>query len=240
MNAPHSVRFSARTHVGKVRKVNEDSIVALPDQRIWAVSDGMGGHDAGDFASQCVTDEIAMIRAGLGPAETLSELRGALARAHMTIVAESDRKGGATIGATVVALVLSDGHFAALWSGDSRLYKFSHGEIEMLTTDHSFVASLVENGEMTWDEAELHPRSNEILCAVGVGEELALEKLRGPIEPGDRFLICSDGLSKYATFEMLRDALDGAPIEYIADDLVALALDGGGADNISVIVVDVL
>lgn len=240
MTEPTRIRFSARTHIGKVRKLNEDSIIAMPDQRIWAVSDGMGGHAAGDFASQCVTGEIATIPTGLGPAETLSELRSAIGRAHGLIVEEAARRGGATIGATVVALVLSDGHFAALWAGDSRLYKLSGGRIEMLSHDHSFVAGLVENGELTWDEAELHPRSNEILRAVGVGNEVNLDKLRGPIFPGDRFLICSDGLSKYATFEMLRRALDGTPIEHVADDLVDLALDGGGADNVSVIVVDVL
>jgi serine/threonine protein phosphatase PrpC len=114
------------------------------------------------------------------------------------------------------------------------------GEIEMVTTDHSAVADLVLAGRMSWDEAELHPQSNAITRAVGVGEVLELDKVRGQIQPGDRYLICSDGLTKYATFAILKNTLSGSPIETVSDRLIQIALDGGGADNISAIVVDVL
>jgi protein phosphatase/serine/threonine-protein phosphatase Stp1 len=92
---------------------------------------------------------------------------------------------------------------------------------------------------MSWDEAELHPRSNEITRAVGVGEVLELEKIRGEVQPGDRFLLCSDGLTKYATFAVLERALSSIAVENVTDTLINIALDGGGADNISAIVVDV-
>ena len=239
MNAPGHIRYSAKTHVGRVRKINEDSILSMPDKQVWVVSDGMGGHAAGDLASQMVTEEIAMIPAGLGPRETLSAVREALMRAHEDIVEESARRGGGAIGATVVALVLTDGHFAAFWAGDSRLYRLRDGEISMLTSDHSFVGELVKAGQMSWDEAELHPRSNEITRAVGVGEVLELEKIRGTVEPGDRFLLCSDGLTKYATFAVLQRALSSTAVENVTDTLLNIALDGGGADNISAIIVDV-
>lgn len=232
------VRFSATTHVGHVRKVNEDSIISLPDQGIWVVSDGMGGHAAGDFASQTIVDAVAMIDPNLGPAELLRELRQAITRAHSIITAEAAQRGGGTIGATVVSLLLTEGFFAALWAGDSRLYRLRDGEIEMLTTDHSVVASLVMSGQLSWDEAELHPQSNAITRAVGVGEELELEKIRGDVRRGDRFLLCSDGLTKYATFGVLRRALGGQRIENVAEHLQQIALDGGGADNISIIVID--
>jgi serine/threonine protein phosphatase Stp1 len=98
---------------------------------------------------------------------------------------------------------------------------------------------LVESGQMTWDEAEHHPQSNAITRAVGVGEELELDKIRGEVSPGDRFLLCSDGLNKYATIAQIGRAMQGVPIEIVSDLLVQMALDGGGADNISVIVVDV-
>jgi protein phosphatase/serine/threonine-protein phosphatase Stp1 len=110
----------------------------------------------------------------------------------------------------------------------------------MLTTDHSLVGTLVSAGQLTWDEAEHHPQSNAITRAVGVGEELELDKIRGEADSGDRFLLCSDGLSKYLTIEGIGRALSGKPIETVADDLVQIAMDGGGADNISVIVVDVI
>ena len=143
------------------------------------------------------------------------------------------------MGATVVALVLADGHFGALWAGDSRLYRLRDGKIELLTTDHSIVAALVEAGQMNWDEAGKHPQANAITRAVGVGEELELDKIRGDALPGDRFLLCSDGLNKYATIAELGAAMSGVPIEVVTDTLVQMALDGGGADNVSVIVVDI-
>ena len=240
MTGNSSVRFSSATHVGLVRKVNEDALLVLPEQRIWAVSDGMGGHAAGDFASQTVTGEIAMILPGLAPKELLDALRSAVARAHDTIVSKAAETGGGTIGATVVTLALANGHFAAFWAGDSRLYLLRDGEITLLTEDHSFVAALVQEGQMSWDEAEHHPRSNEITRAVGVGETVELEKVRGEALPGDRFILCTDGLTKYAPFDVLRRAVDGTAIETVADDLLQIALNGGGADNVSVIVVDIL
>jgi len=205
MMASPQIRYSATTHVGHRRKVNEDSILTLPDQRIWVVSDGMGGHEGGDFASQTVVDSIAMIDPGLEPVQLMSELRSSIARAHRAICFESDSRGGATMGATIVTMLVSGNHFAAFWAGDSRLYRLQNGEIELLTTDHSLVADLVMAGQMS-----------------------------------DRFLLCSDGLTKYATFDMLQRILSREPLETVADKLQQLALDGGGADNISIIVIDVM
>jgi len=233
------LRHSAVTHVGRVRTVNEDAILSLPDQQIWLVADGMGGHAAGDFASQSVVEAVAALPPDLPPAERMLALRGALEAAHVTIRAESDRRGGATVGAAVVALIVANGHFAAFWAGDSRLYRFRNGGIELLTSDHSVVAEFVKAGQMSWDEAEQHPQSNAITRAIGVGDAPGLEKVRGEVMPGDRFLLCSDGLNKYAEFETLRRAVVGTPIETVAEKLLHLALAGGGQDNISIVVVDV-
>lgn len=233
-------RYSLKTHVGHRRKVNEDAVLALPELNIWLVSDGMGGHAAGDYASSLIVDMAAGIPLDLAPADRLHALRDTIHEAHRLIRAEAEARGIELIGATVIGLLLAEGHFAALWAGDSRLYRLRDQQIEMLTTDHSVVAALVESGQMTWDEAEHHPQSNAITRAVGVGDGLELDKVRGQIEPGDRFLLCSDGLTKYATFEMLRKALMTQPIEVICDHLIQIALAGGGADNITVAVVDVL
>jgi serine/threonine-protein phosphatase Stp1 len=234
------LRHTATTHVGKVRKVNEDSILSLPDQQVWVVSDGMGGHAGGDFASQTVVDSVATMALRDGPSEQMQALRQSILSAHDSILTEIEARGGATIGATVVALMISDAHFVCFWAGDSRLYRLRDGMIEMLTTDHSIVADLVLAGQMTWDEAEHHPQSNAITRAVGVGDVLELDKVRGSLQSGDRFLLCSDGLTKYAGFDTLRAVLQDSSIETVTDKLMTIALDGGGGDNISVIVVDVI
>ncbi|MEL7133018.1 MAG: protein phosphatase 2C domain-containing protein, partial [Pseudomonadota bacterium] len=221
------IRFSATTHVGHRRHINEDSILTLPDQQIWVVSDGMGGHHAGDFASQTVVDRIAMIDPGLDPADRMKTLRESIVQAHDVIRHEADSRNS-TIGATVVTLMIADHHFAAFWAGDSRLYRLQGGSIDMLTTDHSMVAALVLAGQISWDEAEEHPQANAVTRAVGVGDALELDKIRGEILPGDRFLLCSDGLTKYATFDMLERVLKREPIETVADALQQIALDGGG------------
>ncbi len=234
------LRHTATTHIGKVRKINEDSILSLPDQRVWVVSDGMGGHAAGDFASRTVVDSVATMPVLDDPAEQMQALRQSILTAHDTILAEIAARGGGTIGATVVALMISEAHFVCFWAGDSRLYRLRGGELEMLTTDHSIVAGLVLDGQLTWDEAEHHPQSNAITRAVGVGDTLELDKVRGSLSPGDRFLLCSDGLTKYAGFDRLARALQDASLETVTDKLMTIALEGGGADNISIVVVDVL
>jgi len=240
MNELRPYRYNAKTHVGLKRKINEDAILALPEQNMWVVSDGMGGHEAGDYASRLITDSIASIPLGLDPTARMHALRDAVQAAHRMIVQEAEARGRGVIGATIVALMMANRHFVAIWAGDSRIYRLRDGVIEMLTTDHSAVAEFVLSGRMSWDEAEQHPQSNAITRAVGVGDELELDKIRGEVQSGDRFLICSDGLTKYATFGILRDTLSSYPIETVSDRLVQIALAGGGADNISVIVVDVL
>ena len=184
-------RYSVQTHVGHKRKVNEDAVLALPQQNIWLVSDGMGGHEAGDYASRLIADMAAGIPLNLEPGDRLHALRDSIQEAHRLIRQEAAQRGVDVMGATVVGLLLADGHFAALWAGDSRLYRLRDGAIEMLTSDHSVVAALVETGQMTWDEAEHHPQSNAITRAVGVGETLELDKRRGQIEPGDRVTLTS-------------------------------------------------
>ena len=231
-------RYVARSHVGLKRPVNEDAILALPSESLWLVSDGMGGHEAGDYASRLICDLVATIEPDLDPARRLASLRALLTRAHATIRETAEARGGVTIGATVVSLLVAEDHFAVLWAGDSRVYRLRDGEIEMLSSDHSIVAELVTSGQLTWDQAEKLPMSNAITRAVGVGETLELDKRHGEARRGDRYLLCSDGLTKYAGFETLRRALATLPLETVADHLIQIALDGGGADNVSVIVVE--
>ncbi|KAG1647589.1 Protein phosphatase PrpC [Nymphon striatum] len=239
MNSQTDYRFTVQTHVGLVRKINEDAVLGLPEHSIWLVSDGMGGHEAGDYASRLIADSVATIPLGLDPGARMHALREAIQTAHNAIQTEAARRGGGTIGATVAALLMTTGHFVALWAGDSRIYRLRDGDLQMLTIDHSAVAEYVTAGKMTWDEAEQHPQSNAITRAVGVGEDLEIDKIRGETQSGDRFLICSDGLTKYTTHAMLERVLQENALENVGESLMQIAIAGGGADNISIIIVDV-
>ncbi|WP_232830560.1 PP2C family serine/threonine-protein phosphatase [Oceanicella sp. SM1341] len=230
--------FGARTHPGLVREVNEDAVLARPHPGLWAVSDGMGGHAGGDFASRTVVETLDALPAWLGPAELMHAARDAVQEAHARIAAEAAARGGVTIGATVVILVLAGAHFLCLWAGDSRLYRLRAGALELLSLDHSVVGEMVEAGALTWEEAEHHPQANQITRAVGVGEVLEIDKRRGELRPGDRFLLCSDGLTRHLGPEELLRALRDVPPAEAAGRLVEQALAGGGSDNVSVIVVD--
>lgn len=230
--------YSAETHMGLVRKVNEDAIVSLPQLGLWVVSDGMGGHAGGDFASQTVVNALAALPATLAPADVMQAARRALQSAHRTIQAEAAKRDNATIGATVVVLGIADAHFMCLWAGDSRLYRLRDGDCTMISLDHSIVGEMVDAGQLTWEQAEQHPQANQITRAVGVGDVLEIDKRVGDVRVGDRFLLCSDGLTKYADHATLRQHLMRAPLEIAATQLLQIALDGGAADNVSVIVID--
>ena len=239
MTSRQAPRYSATTDVGQVRNVNEDSVLARPEIGLWAVADGMGGHHAGDVASQTIVEQLARLSDRLSPGELLKAARGAVHDAHDRLREESTRRAGATMGSTVVVLILTDGHFACLWAGDSRLYLLRDGALSMITRDHSLVADLVESGQLTWEEAEKHPQANVITRAVGAVDHLELDKRHGEIHPGDRFLVCSDGLSRYADEAAITAILSSATIEEVADQMIQLANEGGGADNISAIAVEV-
>lgn len=233
-----ALNHCALTHTGHLREINEDAVLARPELGLWVVSDGMGGHAAGNYASQTVIAALEALPGDLAPEQIPRAARDALHRAHAAIRAEGMRLGQGPIGATVVLLVVAEGHFMCLWAGDSRLYRLRDGQIEMISADHSVVGELVEQGHLDWDEAEHHPHANQITRAVGVGETLAPDKRRGEVRPGDRFLLCSDGLTRYASAETLRRQVDGVALARAGEILLQTALDGGGADNVSLILVE--
>lgn len=239
MTRPITRRFSARTHIGLIRPVNEDAILAMPDLGLWAVADGMGGHGGGDFASQCVMDALANVPQDSSPETLPARIRAALEQAHADIQTEATRRGKHTMGSTVVVMALAGTHFLCLWSGDSRLYRLRDGRLERISQDHSVVAALVMAGQLTWEAAADHPQSNQITQAVGVGETPGIEKRRGAVASGDRFLLCSDGLTRYASDQVLARMMRETAIETIADALLRIALDGGAADNVSIIAIEV-
>jgi serine/threonine protein phosphatase Stp1 len=234
------LRSCAATHVGTVRTRNEDNFVNRPDLGIWAVADGAGGHQAGDVASQMVTDALADVPPGLGAAELLAEVRLRIIQAHDAIRAEAARRGaGAILATTIVALLAHRDYFACLWAGDSRAYLLRGGQLTLISHDHSLVQELVDAGALTPEEALTHPRSNVITRAVGADfATLDLDKRVDRLRPGDRFLLCSDGVSKILPEGEIAGLLaidDGSP----AEALIAAALDRHADDNVTAVTVEV-
>ena len=232
-------RSSAATHAGAVRSLNEDSYVNRPDLGLWAVADGAGGHQAGDVASRIITDALGAVPTGFGAAELLAEVRLRLARAHDALWKEAARRGPhAMLVSTIVVLLARDGHFACLWAGNSRAYLLRGGRFRQVTRDHSMVQELFDAGAVSAAEAEHHPAANIITHAVGA-ETLELDKVTDRLSPGDRFLLCSDGLFKTLPERCLAELL-AADKDVTAKRLLAAALDRQADDNVTAVTVEVL
>lgn len=230
---------AAATHVGLVREKNEDSMIALPEVGLWAIADGMGGHQAGAFASACVTEALATL-AAFGPATDVE----ALARAGQDRIVEANKKIfdfsraiGGVAGATVAALFATDRRIACLWCGDSRIYRLRNGAMEQLTHDHTELQEYIDRGALSPEEAEHWPNRNVLTRAIGVAEAPQLDSLLGDLRPDDVFVVCSDGLTIHVGDAEIQSVLRGRAARAGCDQLVELALSRGGKDNVSVIVV---
>jgi serine/threonine protein phosphatase PrpC len=231
----HSIALS---HVGRVRKINEDAYLERPDYGLWVVADGMGGHAAGDVASEMIVTAMAKVR----PAPDLSTF---VEFAEHQLLTTNDRlialarERGQVIGSTVVALLAQGDYCAFLWAGDSRLYRWRAGTLEQLSTDHSKVEEYVRMGLVAREDAHKHPDGNLITRAVGATETLHLECNMARLAPGDRFLLCSDGLDKHVPFEDIAEGMGRQSLARIARHLVDLTLEYGASDNVTVCLVEV-
>ena len=234
-------RSWAATHPGVKRSNNEDTYVNRPDLGLWAVADGAGGHQSGDVAASTVADALERTPVDLAAPEMLLQVRGRIAGAHEALLAEAARRGaGAMLAAAVIVLLARDDHFACLWAGDSRAYLRRGGTLTQVSSDHSLVQEMLDAGAITEDEAKDHPRGNVITRAVGAETDaLELDKITDRLEPGDRFLLCSDGLYKTLPDSEL-DTLLASPGEASpAELLVAAALARQATDNVTAVVVEV-
>ncbi len=230
----------SRTHVGLRRKVNEDSVLVRPEFGLWAVADGMGGHDAGEVASAMITNALAKSP----PARDLDAASGwagsILAKVNADLI-EFARSGDhpRTIGSTVVALFIDGDSFRCLWVGDSRAYLLRDGALRRLTRDHSLVQDLVDAGMLAAEDAETHPQANVITRAVGVSGNFSVDTVSGDVRAGDRFLIASDGLTRPVPDAELAEELADEPIAIVADRLIELVLARGAPDNVSLVLVEI-
>jgi serine/threonine protein phosphatase PrpC len=231
-------RTGSATHAGRVRERNEDSFLALPEVGLWAVADGMGGHDAGDVASTTVIDALRSIDATPSAAELLAQCEQRVAAAHVELM-EIGRERGKTIGTTIAILLIHENYYACVWSGDSRIYLVRDGAIALQSRDHSEIQDLIAAGKLTPDEARNWPRRSAITRAVGVNQELELEIKNGTLQAGDRLVLCSDGLTGHVEdHEILHVVTSDGDAQQACDALIELTLARGATDNVTVIVVE--
>ncbi|AUG30273.1 serine/threonine-protein phosphatase [Microbacterium hominis] len=233
------LQWSELTHRGRRREVNQDAVLA--EYPLFVVADGMGGHIGGEIASSSAVARLESI-AAKGEV-TPKSIEKALARAVADIASHPDATDDGT-GTTVTGVYLDTSTPEPTWVtlniGDSRVYLFRDGGLAQVTTDHSVVQELIAAGRLSPEEAENHPYGNVITRAVGPSDGVAPDYVRLEVIDGDRFVICSDGLTKELTdYGILHFLLQHDDPSAAADDMLEAALENGGRDNISIIVLDV-
>jgi len=237
-----ALRYAARSDVGLVRSNNQDSAYAGP--HLLMVADGMGGHAGGDVASSVAVAAFAPLDGeSHGPDDALDQLEEALADARDEIIARSESDPELSgMGTTVLAILRAGNKLAMVHLGDSRGYLMRDGVLTQVTTDHTFVQHLVDIGRITPQEAEHHPQRSVVMRVLGdfdpeVTPDLSVREAR----PGDRWLLCSDGLSGFVSAETIEETMASIEdVDACADRLVQLALRAGGGDNITVVLADVI
>ena len=238
MELPVEIRAAARTHPGRVRSRNEDAMLDHAAIGLWAVADGMGGHSRGEWASALVVDGLGRLPQPQSAQSFVRDVRTSIQASHAEIRATAEANGGdGVIGCTIVTLMVFGHHFACLWAGDSRLYRFNQAGLKLISHDHSRVQELVDAELLSEAEAMAHPQANVITRAVGFGE-LDLDMRTAALEPGDVLLLCSDGLTRElpdAQMETLLGA-DGT-LDELCERLVQAANKAGGHDNITCVLV---
>ena len=234
-------KSAAVSHVGKIRSNNQDSGYA--GAHLFIVADGMGGHAGGDVASALAIKNVTGVdRPFSSASEAEVALHGALISAN-AVLAETvfDHSELTGMGTTVSGFVLVGTELAIAHIGDSRIYRLRGGELTQITSDHTFVQRLVDSGRITLEEAAVHPRRSVLMRVLGdVDATPEIDTMVEKAEPGDRWLLCSDGLSSYVAEERITAALDSdGDAEEVANRLIKESLDQGAPDNVTVVIVDI-
>ncbi len=230
------IEFGHLTHVGLRRELNEDTYYGDSNLGLWLVADGMGGHEYGEVASALAREAIVReIRQG-------TSLPRAIRVADEEIIHASRKRNDALpMGTTVVAARINGNRFEVAWVGDSRVYLWHDGKLTQLSQDHSYVQELISQGAISIEQARSHPHRNVVTQALGVTDpqNLNVETLSGELRPGMQLLLCSDGLTEEVDDQVISRVLahGESSAQECVDDLVAAALDGGGSDNVTVVLV---
>ena len=240
-----TLAIGAATDVGNLRGQNEDAHIA--EQHLFAVADGMGGHNAGEVASAMAIEHLRSIAlSGVTSAEAFAQVVRDLNRAiYASATSTTDQRGmGTTLTAAALLTSTSDtdqpSQIVIANVGDSRTYLLRSGELRQMSVDHSYVQELVTEGLLTVDEARTHPRRNIVTRALGIDEQVSVDTWTIPMFDGDRFMLCSDGLVDEVPLDEITEMMREHSVpQHVAERLVTAAKRHGGRDNITVIVVDV-
>ena len=227
----------AISHVGRVRSANEDNLVVRPEFGVWAVADGMGGHENGALASATVAAAIERIGAAQSAPDLLARLEDGVLQANAELRRHISENDGAPMGSTLAVLLVHERHFACVWCGDSRIYLVRAGQITQMSRDHTEVQDMVERGALTPDEAKRSPRRHVITRAIGVHDMPELDLDSGEIGSDDIFVLCSDGLTEHVQDDEILQAVGEAGAQEACDALLRLTLQRGARDNVTVIIV---
>lgn len=235
----YKVSSSCLSDVGRRRRHNEDAVYASDGGRLWVVADGMGGHHAGEVASQNLIHNLAQFQPAADITASCFALQDIIQHTNRQILSLCEVSNKSCIMGTTVALLHThDSEGVIIWAGDSRVYRIRQAKVEQLTADHSIVQELIQRGELHPDDAEDHPESNVITRAIGIKENPELESLSITVQGGDRYLICSDGLYRYLSTDEMAEIIANDNIQDANRQLVDTALNLGGKDNISSILIE--
>ncbi|SJM93149.1 PP2C family protein-serine/threonine phosphatase [Crenothrix polyspora] len=242
MALTHPPKFAwtsfATTHIGKVRKINQDAYVNLPDNRLWAVADGMGGHEAGEFASAAIVNALSQLQPGKTLGGTVNAIYAQLNSVNRELVDMASAMGNhAVIGSTVAILLAQRQHFICLWSGDSRIYLLRKGQLKQLSRDHNYASKLLNDG-YDLEQANNQLFSQSLIHATGVELELYLEAQMQELQSGDKFLLCSDGLTKEVSDADIESVLNTQALEQAVAQLLLQTLTAGARDNVTIVAVE--
>lgn len=235
-NLPAGILSAFRTDVGKVRANNQDAPIVSEKLRLYGVADGMGGHKGGEVASTSARDDL--LRELEGKTPSVAALSGAIEEVNRQIYHQQEHDDALTgMGTTLSVLWMSDNFVYIGHVGDSRVYLLRDGEFKQMTLDHSLVEQLVREGVLTEEEAQNHPMRNIITRAIGTDESVEVDVVVEERRKGDLWLACSDGLHGLVDDRQMRDALRQYAPEKAADVLLKAALDAGGRDNVTLVIV---
>lgn len=230
------MKATLRTHVGKVRRQNEDAAWYDEKRGVFAVADGMGGHLAGEVASGMAIEAVQNM-AQKNEFASITVMREAVMSAHEAITRHAQKNPACMGMGTTLSVMWRGGHYMYIAHvGDSRIYRFRNDELEQITQDHSLVEELVRARIITREEARTHPRRNIITRALGTQGDNLPDLLAADIKPGDLWLLCTDGLCGMISDEEIARVLSsGATLEMMAGSLIEKALDAGGRDNVTLV-----
>ena len=230
-------RSASITSQGNVRNHNEDAMLELPAAGLWAVADGMGGHNAGDVASRMIVEALCGVTRRSRPSELVDDVEDRLCAVNERLYRSSLAGESGMCGSTVAVLLAFGGYCLSVWAGDSRIYRSRAGEWSCITRDHSEVQAMVDEGVLDAAAAGRHNAQNIITRAVGGGQELYLDIELRELKHRDRFLLCSDGLYKELAEDRMAAHVAANDPEGACRALLKEALAGVCSDNVSAIVV---